>query len=51
MNILHKITKDDIETVVGEKIANHIESARKGNCEVHSGGGGNYGKISVGDKK
>ncbi len=50
MNILHKITKDDIETVVGEKIANHIESARKGNCEVHSGGGGNYGKISVGDK-
>ena len=47
MNILHKLSKDDIEMVVGEKVANNIENARKGNCMVKSGGGGNYGKVSV----
>lgn len=45
MNILHKLSKDDIEAVVGEKIANTIERARVGEMKVHSGGGGNYGKI------
>ena len=45
MNILHKLSKDDIEAVVGEKIANTIEKARTGNAKVQSGGGGNYGKI------
>ena len=47
MNILHKLSKDDIEGVVGEKIANYIDNARKGQCKVQSGGGGNYGKISA----
>ena len=47
MNILHKLTKDDIESVVGEKVANNIENAIRGNCEVHAGGGGNYGKVTV----
>ena len=47
MNILHKLSKDDIEMVVGEKVANRIENARSGNAEIHSGGGGNYGKVSV----
>lgn len=51
MNILHKLSKDDIEMVVGEKIANNIENARNGNCEVHSGGGGNYGKVLVKSNK
>ena len=45
MNILHKLSKDDIEGVVGEKIANTIERARTGAMTVHSGGGGNYGKV------
>ena len=45
MNILHKLSKDDIEAVVGEKVANSIENARTGNAKVQSGGGGNYGKI------
>jgi uncharacterized protein (TIGR00375 family) len=45
MNILHKLSKDDIEAVVGEKVANAIEKARTGNAKVQSGGGGNYGKI------
>ena len=41
MNIIHKLSKDDIEAVVGEKIANNIVNAREGNMQVHSGGGGN----------
>ncbi len=45
MTILHKLSKDDIEAIVGEKIAENIEKARKGNMIVHSGGGGVYGKI------
>ena len=47
MNILHRISKDDIEAVVGEKIAENIINAREGNMHVHSGGGGVYGKVSV----
>ena len=47
MNILHKLSKDDIEAVVGEKVANSIENARTGHCTVQSGGGGNYGRVSV----
>ena len=45
MNVLHKLSKDDIEAVVGEKVSNAIENAKTGKCKVHSGGGGNYGKI------
>ncbi len=45
MNILHKLSKDDIEAVVGQKVAIAIEKARTGNAKVQSGGGGNYGKI------
>ena len=45
MNILHKVSKDDIEAVVGEKIAKNIEKSITGNIEVHSGGGGIYGKV------
>lgn len=45
MNILHKLSKDDIEGFVGEKIANSIERARNGEMKVQSGGGGVYGKV------
>ena len=45
MNILHKLSKDDIEAVVGEKIANTIERERTSKMKVHSGSRGNYGKI------
>ncbi len=37
MNILHKLSKDDIEAVVGEKIAQNIVNAREGNMTIHSG--------------
>ena len=45
MNILHKLSKDDIEAVVGENVANSIVRAREGKMQIHSGGGGNYGKV------
>ena len=45
MNILHKISQDDIEAVVGEKVAKNIMNSIKGNIQVHSGGGGVYGKV------
>ena len=45
MNILHKLSKDDIEGVVGEKIADKIVKAREGNVTIESGGGGVYGKV------
>ena len=47
MNILHKLSKDDIEAVVGEKIAQSIIDARTGNVKIHSGGGGVYGKLTA----
>ncbi len=45
MNILHKVSKDDIEGVVGEKIAKAIINAREGKMKIQAGGGGVYGKI------
>ena len=47
MNIIHKIDKDDIEGVVGDKIASNIINARNGNIKINAGGGGVYGQISV----
>lgn len=45
MTILHKLSKDDIEAVVGEKIASKIEEARTGHAKIEVGGGGVYGKV------
>ena len=47
MNILHKLSEDDIEAIVGEKIAKNIVNAREGKMKVESGGGGNYGKVTA----
>ena len=47
MTILHKLSKDDIEAVVGEKVANEIIASREGKMKIHAGGGGMYGKVSV----
>lgn len=48
MNILHKISKDDIESICNLKVADAIENARKGNTKIQAGGGGTYGKLTVG---
>ena len=45
MTILHKLSYDDIEAVVGSKIAKKIVEAREGNVTIESGGGGVYGKV------
>lgn len=47
MNILHNLSVDDIEAVVGQKAAINIDNARNGKMIVHSGGGGNYGKVEA----
>ncbi len=47
MNILHKLSKDDIEQVVGEKIATNIINAREGKLGIQEGGGGVYGKVKT----
>lgn len=47
MNILHKLNKDDLEGVIGEKNANNIISAREGKMTIQAGGGGVYGKIET----
>ena len=48
MTILHKLSKDDIEAVVGEKVANEIIASREGKMKIHAGGGGVDGKVTVG---
>ena len=47
MNIIHKLSKDDIEAVVGEKVANNIILAREGKLKIQEGGGGLYGQIKI----
>ena len=47
MNILHKLSKDDLEGAVGEKIANNIILAREGKMQIKEGGGGVYGQIKT----
>lgn len=45
MTILHKLSNDDIEAVVGSKVAKNIILARDGKMHVVEGGGGVYGKV------
>ena len=45
MTILHELSDDDIEAVVGEKIAKNIINARDGKMHIVEGGGGVYGKV------
>lgn len=47
MTILHKLSLDDIEQVVGTKIAKNIIDAREGKLGIQAGGGGVYGKITA----
>lgn len=47
MNILHKLSFDDIESVCGTKIARNIINAKEGKLEISAGGGGVYGKVSA----
>lgn len=45
MTILHQLSNDDIEAVVGKKVAKNIIAARDGKMHIVEGGGGVYGKV------
>lgn len=45
MTILHQLSDDDIEAVVGAKVAKNIINARDGKMHIIEGGGGVYGKV------
>lgn len=47
MTILHKLSEDDIEAVVGEKVADAVIASREGKLQIHAGGGGKYGKVET----
>lgn len=46
MEILHESDIEAIREVVGSRIANQLENIRSGKINIHTGGGGKYGKIS-----
>lgn len=45
MNIIHKVSLEQLEEVIPPKIAQLIDLARKGKLQMEAGGGGQYGKI------
>ena len=45
MNVLHKLSYDDIEAVCGANVAKNIINAKTGNLNISAGGGGVYGKV------
>ncbi len=47
MTILHRLSRDDIEAVVGEKVADAVIASREGKLQIHAGGGGKYGKVET----
>lgn len=47
MNILHRVTENELARVVPENIARAIVLAREGKLELASGGGGKYGKVKL----
>lgn len=46
MNIIHHASIDQLTEIVGESIAEMIIAAREGTLHVHTGGGGQYGKVT-----
>ena len=47
MTILHKLSRDDIEAVVVENVADAVIASREGKLQIHAGGGGKYGKVET----
>jgi uncharacterized protein (TIGR00375 family) len=45
MNVLHRVSSEQLREVAGEPIAEAIMRARAGTLNVEAGGGGRYGKI------
>ena len=47
MNVLHRATREELESAVGAKLAERIVLARSGRLKVRPGGGGVYGRIEA----
>jgi len=45
MNVIHRVSQDDLTAVVGEQLAYQIVQARAGSLLIDVGGGGVYGKV------
>ncbi|MBN8208076.1 TIGR00375 family protein [Bacillus sp. NTK071] len=45
MNILHRAEKDELASIVGDKLAHLIVLSRQGDLNFKQGGGGTYGKV------
>lgn len=51
MNIIHHVSKADLETVVSQDMVTMIIDNRNGIQHVLAGGGGKYGKVTMNKKK
>lgn len=49
MDILHRAGREELVSVVGPVLAEHIMAARSGTLALSSGGGGVYGKVIKGE--
>ncbi len=47
MNILHRVTIEQLEQIVPQKMAKLIDAARTGHLNIEVGGGGIYGKVHI----
>lgn len=45
MNILHRVSEEELALVVGSELAGWIAAARSGRISLQAGGGGIYGKV------
>ncbi|WP_163855637.1 endonuclease Q family protein [Paenibacillus elgii] len=47
MNLLHRVSFEELADAAGETIAGYIMEAREGTLRLDTGGGGKYGKVSA----
>lgn len=47
MNILHRVSEQELAGIVGAELAERIGAARAGRLALSSGGGGTYGKVDT----
>ncbi|GAA4870841.1 TIGR00375 family protein [Paenibacillus vulneris] len=46
MNLLHRVSPEELERAAGEEIAHYIVQARQDKLKLQVGGGGKYGKVT-----
>lgn len=46
MNLLHRVSREELASTVGEDIADYIVQAREDKLTLQVGGGGKYGKVT-----